>query len=78
MKARLLSFNITQLLDREDLLHCFDTIVTTQAQDPEALWLVFFDEINAYLEGQHVYDFFLAPLEDGLEPIRERLRPVVR
>jgi hypothetical protein len=63
--ARLLEFNVTQLLGRGDLLHCFDTIVTSHAQDPDAHWLVFFDEINAKLDGQHVYDAFLTPLEDG-------------
>lgn len=63
---RFLPFNVTQLVSRADLLHCFDTVVTTQAQDPTQPVLVFFDEINALLDGHHVYDFFLAPLEDGI------------
>jgi len=63
---RFLSFNITQLHNRNDLIECFDTIVTTQAQDPRQGVLVFIDEINAKLGGQHVYDAFLAPLEDGV------------
>ena len=61
-----LEFNITQLLSRADLLHCFDTIVTTQAQGANDPLLVFFDEINANLDGSHVYDTFLAPLEEGV------------
>ncbi len=63
---RYLPFNVTQMVSRSDLLHCFDTIVTIQAQDPEQPILVFFDEINARLDGYHVYDFFLAPMEDGI------------
>jgi len=63
---RKLEFNITQLLDKSDLLHCFDTIVTTQAQSPGDALLVFFDEINALLDTRHVYDSFLAPLEQGI------------
>ncbi len=63
---RFLSFNITQLHNRSDLIECFDTIVTTQAQEPKQGVLVFIDEINARLGGQHVYDAFLAPLEDGI------------
>ncbi len=61
-----IEFNITQLLNRNDLLHCFDTIVTTQAQSPDSPLLVFFDEINANLDGRQVYDSFLAPLEQGI------------
>ena len=63
---RPLTFNITQMLTRTDLLHCFDTIATSQAQDPEEPMLVFIDEINSKLDGEHVYDSFLAPLEDGV------------
>ncbi|MCP4695544.1 MAG: AAA family ATPase [Gammaproteobacteria bacterium] len=63
---RPLSFNITQMLSKSDILDCFDTIVTTQAQDRKESLLVFFDEINATLQGQHVYDTFLAPLEEGV------------
>lgn len=66
LRMRPLTFNITQMLTRQDLLHCFDTIATSQAQDPDEPILVFIDEINAKLDGQHVYDSFLAPLEDGV------------
>lgn len=55
-------FNITQMLSKSDILDCFDTVVTKQAQDDRPL-LVFFDEINAVLNSQHVYDIFLAPIE---------------
>lgn len=66
LRMRFLSFNVTQMLTRNDLIECFDTIVTSQAQDPNQPVLVFIDEINAKLDGQHVYDAFLAPLEDGI------------
>ena len=61
----MLSFNITTMTRREDLLACFDQIVTTQSQPRDDPLLVFFDEINAYLENHPVYHAFLAPLEDG-------------
>jgi len=60
-----LKFNITQMLSRVDIIDCFDTIVTTQAQNRHVPLLVFVDEINAPLGGQTVYDAFLAPLEEG-------------
>lgn len=65
LKLRFLPFNITQLLSRNDLLDCFETIVTIQAQNRDEVLLVFFDEVNAKLDGQHVYDAFLGPLEEG-------------
>ncbi len=61
----LLSFNITQLFSKSDLLDCFDSIATLQAQKPTDNFLVFVDEINAEIQNQNVYDTFLAPLEDG-------------
>lgn len=63
---RFLSFNITQMLTKSDILDCFDTIATTQAQNKGDAFIVFFDEINARLDNQHVYDIFLAPLEEGV------------
>ncbi|MBI3679114.1 MAG: AAA family ATPase [Acidobacteria bacterium] len=48
----LLPFNITSLHSRADLLDCFDTIVTSQAAKRERRFLVFFDEIDAHLDGQ--------------------------
>lgn len=62
----LLAFNITSLNSRLYLMDCFDTIVTTQAAKRGKRFLVFFDEIDAYLDGQPVYDAFLRPLEEGL------------
>jgi len=60
-----LSFNITQMVARTDILDCFDTIVTTQAKDRSKTILVFVDEINAKLDGDLVYNAFLVPIEDG-------------
>ena len=66
LNFRFLGFNITQMISKSDLLDCFDTIVTNQAQNRGGKMLVFIDEINAKLDGQHVYDAFLAPLEEGV------------
>jgi hypothetical protein len=63
---RMLSFNISQLNRREDIMSCFDTIVTTQATDRQRPLLVFFDEINCKIANQHVYDAFLSPLEESV------------
>lgn len=63
---RYLLFNITQMISKNDILESFDTIVTTQALNKEEPVLVFIDEINAKLDNQHVYDTFLAPLEEGV------------
>jgi hypothetical protein len=60
-----LPFNITQLLYRQNLIDCFDTIATTQAQNSDQMVLAFFDEINADLESAPVFDAFLAPIEAG-------------
>jgi hypothetical protein len=60
-----LQFNITQMLSKHDILDCFDTIVTTQAQQKDNPVLAFFDEINGLVDGQHVYDAFLAPIGDS-------------
>jgi hypothetical protein len=63
---RMLSFNISQLNRREDIMSCFDTIVTTQASEQRQPLVVFFDEINAKINSQNVYDAFLSPLEESL------------
>ncbi len=66
VEMQFLDFNITQMVSKEDLIACFDTILTTQAQYKQQRVLVFFDEINALLHNQHVYDIFLSPLDDGI------------
>ncbi len=66
LEFHFLPFNITQMVFRSDILDCFDTIVTTQAQEPDRPLLVFVDEINSKLEGDLVYNAFLTPIEDGL------------
>ncbi len=63
---RFLPINITQMISRSDILDCFDTIATTQAQDPGRGLLVFVDEINARVEGDLVYNAFLVPIEEGV------------
>ncbi len=59
-----LRFDVTQMLNREDLLEVFDAVATQQAND-EGNILVFVDEINAQLAGTPVYGAFLSPLEEG-------------
>jgi hypothetical protein len=59
------SFNIVQLVTRENVLRCFDSIASAQAGQPDQLHLVVFDEINAKLEGSPVYDLFLSVLDNG-------------
>jgi len=61
----ILPFNITQMASRDDLFDCFDTIITTQQQNPARPILVFVDEMNARLDGQLVYGTFLAPIQEG-------------
>jgi hypothetical protein len=62
---RMLAFNISQMLTRNDLLHAFDKVITTHAQDPSQKILIFVDEVNATLGNENVYAAFLSPLEDG-------------
>ena len=61
----MLQFNITHLYRREALLDCFDRISTTQVELHDTPLLIFFDEINAPLDGEEVYGSFLSPLEEG-------------
>ena len=65
-KMRLVPFNITQMSSKADIFDSFLSIATEQAQSNGEPILVFVDEINAKLDGQHVYDAFLSPLEDGV------------
>jgi hypothetical protein len=60
-----LSYNITNMVSFDDLLSCFDQIVTAQAETRDKTILVFVDEINASIANQSVYEAFLTPLEDG-------------
>ncbi|HSS79102.1 MAG TPA: ATP-binding protein [Thermoanaerobaculia bacterium] len=76
----LLTFDITQMLHRDDLLDLFDAVATEQANKPGRRVLVVVDEINAYLDTAAVYSSFLAPLEQGIYIRRGRvfsLKPCV-
>lgn len=66
LELEYLGFNITQMVVRGDLISCFDRIATTLTQNRGKGVLVFVDEINAVLDGQPIYDAFLAPLEEGI------------
>jgi hypothetical protein len=76
---RFLRYDLTQLIHRDELHDLFDAVANMQAEDGEPI-LVFVDEINAQLDGNHVYGAFLAPLEDGYYVRRGKnfsLRPCV-
>jgi hypothetical protein len=74
---RFIPFNISQMLTKNDILDCFDTIITTQfKQDKDVPIIVFFDEINAKIQNEHVFDMFLAPLEDGTFMRKGKIYPI--
>lgn len=56
-----LKFNIASLSGPEELPGCFRKISELQSKNPDAIPIVFFDEMNA----MQVYGAFLEPLEDG-------------
>jgi hypothetical protein len=60
-----LKFNITALSNRNDLTDCFQKLSAAQSARPDLTLMVFFDEMNAKIDGQNIYDAFLEPLEDG-------------
>ncbi|HEU4870661.1 MAG TPA: ATP-binding protein [Pyrinomonadaceae bacterium] len=60
-----LRYDVTQMIRRDELLDLFDTLATMQANEKNNT-LVFVDEINALVDGGHLYGAFLAPLEDGV------------
>jgi hypothetical protein len=60
-----LRFNIASLSDKNELPGCFQRISLLQSEHPEAIPIVFFDEMNAKKGQETVYDAFLEPLEDG-------------
>lgn len=57
--------DITQMVNREELLDLFDMVATEQAEKNYNGLVVFIDEINATLQGSNVYGAFLSPLEAG-------------
>lgn len=66
LNINFLSFNITEMVTREDIINSFDVIVTTQARERGKPIIVFVDEIDTYLSNGPVFDLFLAPLDDGV------------
>jgi hypothetical protein len=72
-----LTFDITQMMHRDDIFEMFDAIATQQANSDEKI-LVFIDEVNARIDEGHVFGSFLAPIEENLYVRRGRtfsLRP---
>ncbi len=62
LQCKLIEHDITQMIDREELLDLFDRIANMQANSSKPVF-VFVDEINATLGGSPVYGAFLSPLE---------------
>ena len=61
-----LPFNITDMVEKKDIIKCFDEIANTQASNRNEIIMVFIDDINAKLDSENVYKYFLSPLEDGV------------
>lgn len=59
-----LKFNLTTLANRHELTECFQKISAVQSEHPDSSLMVFFDEMNAGVNRQYVFDAFLEPLED--------------
>jgi hypothetical protein len=64
LKLPFIKNDISQMVEREDLLNFFDIIAARQAEEDSSIF-VFVDEINATLGGSPVYGGFLTPLEAG-------------
>ena len=62
LQCELIKHDITQMIDREELLDLFDMVANAQANSSKPVF-VFVDEINATLGGSSVYGAFLSPLE---------------
>lgn len=57
--------DISQMISRSQLTDLFDMVSTRQAEERRKV-LVFVDEVNQTLEGEHVYGSFLSVLEDSV------------
>jgi hypothetical protein len=71
--------DVSAMVRREELLYVFDSIANRQAVSDKPV-LVFVDEVNARLEGDHVYSAFLMPIESGFynrQGSRISLKPCV-
>jgi len=66
IRIGVIEFNITHLTSIGELIACFDMISSRQNQEPRRRLVVFWDEINAQLGGEHVYSYFLGPMSDGV------------
>lgn len=80
LNIQMLSFNITTMIHREELLDVYDAVVNAISNSHDRKLLVFIDEVNAKLDNHPVYDAFLAPLEDGYyirNGIRHTIRPCI-
>ncbi|MDS4042292.1 MAG: hypothetical protein RKP20_14060 [Candidatus Competibacter sp.] len=60
----LVQCDITQMIERKELLDLFDRVADAQAENSRPVF-VFVDEINATLGGSPIYGAFLSPLEAG-------------
>jgi hypothetical protein len=65
LDLKMISFNLSQIPTKTQIINCFDEISTAQAENQHNPLLIFFDEINTRFENTYPYSLFLAPLEDG-------------
>ena len=59
-----LSFSLSQMATTRDLIDCFDTICSVQNSSDKKT-LIFLDEINCEIEGNHAMGLLLSPIWDG-------------
>src|SRR5579864_194050 len=62
---KLAKYNVAQWTTLSEVIASFDDIVSRQSEDADHPLIVFVDEINTQVEGSHVYQLFLDPLEQG-------------
>jgi hypothetical protein len=63
-EMQFLSFSISQMATTRDLIDCFDIICSVQ-NSTDKKTLIFLDEINCEIEGNHAMGLLLSPIWDG-------------
>jgi hypothetical protein len=58
-------FNITHFKSVDEITAQFDVISSLQHDDPKKKVVVFWDEINARINGEEIYSYFLGPIAEG-------------
>ncbi len=60
-----MEFSVSQMATANDLIDSFDAICSLQSRDKDKKVLVFIDEVNCLIEGNHVMGLLLSPIWDG-------------